>query len=158
MKKVLAVLLLAAGAVAAPCSWGEDKLGDVTDMQALRNSLRTDERAFVAATMKFSDAEAKKFWPIYDNYQRTVLSADRRRTRVLEDVVGTDRPLNDVYAKTLANELIAADDGEMKARRTLQSRLLRALPPRKVARFMQLESKIRAVEAYDIAAAIPLVK
>jgi hypothetical protein len=34
----------------------------------------------------------------------------------------------------------------------------RILPPKKAARYLQLESKIRAVQAYDIAANIPLVK
>ena len=35
---------------------------------------------------------------------------------------------------------------------------MRALPPRKAARYLQLESKIRAVEAYEIAQALPLVR
>ena len=35
---------------------------------------------------------------------------------------------------------------------------MRALPPRKAARYLQLESKIRAMQDYDIAKAIPLVK
>ena len=35
---------------------------------------------------------------------------------------------------------------------------MRALPAKKALRYLQLESKIRAVQAYDIAQAIPLVK
>ena len=35
---------------------------------------------------------------------------------------------------------------------------MRALPPKKALRYLQLEAKIRAVQAYDIAQAIPLVK
>jgi hypothetical protein len=34
----------------------------------------------------------------------------------------------------------------------------RILPPTKAARYMQLEKKIRAVQAYDIAATIPLIR
>jgi hypothetical protein len=34
----------------------------------------------------------------------------------------------------------------------------RVLPPKKAARYLQLESKIRAMQAYDIAAGIPLVR
>jgi hypothetical protein len=55
------------------------------------------------------------------------------------------------------------DEAEVKARRTLQNRLMRAvpsriLPPKKAARYLQLESKIRAVQAYDVAATVPLIK
>ena len=47
---------------------------------------------------------------------------------------------------------------EIRARRGLQNRLLKALPPIKAARYLQLESKIRALQDYDIAATIPLVR
>ena len=91
-------------------------------------------------------------------YQRTLNSADTRRNKAVIDVVGMDRPMSDPYAKILASELIQTDEAEIKARRTLQNKLMRALPPRKAARYLQLESKIRAVEAYEIASSLPLVK
>jgi hypothetical protein len=53
---------------------------------------------------------------------------------------------------------MAADEAEMKARHTLYRRVARALPPKKAARYMQLESKLRAVQAYDIAIAFPLIR
>jgi len=34
----------------------------------------------------------------------------------------------------------------------------RVLPPKKAVRYLQLESKIRAMQDYDIATGIPLVK
>ena len=40
----------------------------------------------------------------------------------------------------------------------MHNAVLKALPTRKAARYLQLESKIRAVQAYDIAAAIPLIE
>ena len=51
----------------------------------------------------------------------------------------------------------AIDDSEAKARRTLRNRLMRALPPVKVARYLQLEDKLQAIREYDIASAVPLV-
>ena len=153
-----AILLALTLVLAAPAAGAADKPGDVTDMEALRSAVRADKRDFVARTLQLSDAEGRKFWPIYDQYQRARANADERRTRIIVDIVGRDRPLSDAYAKTLAGELMAADEIEVKARRTLQNRLMRAVSPRTAARYLQLESKIRAVEAYDIAASLPLVK
>jgi len=159
MKKNLAVAFaLVAATLIAPLSRAADAVADVTDMQALRSAVKSDKRAYVASVLKLNDAEAQKFWPIYDLYQKSLNLADRRRTRAIVEVVGTDRPMTDPYARSLATELIATDEAEIKARRTLQNRLMRALPPRKAARYLQLESKIRAVEAYEIAQALPLVK
>jgi hypothetical protein len=53
---------------------------------------------------------------------------------------------------------MAADEAEIKARRILQNRLMRTVSPRTAARYLQLESRVRAVEAYDVATSLPLLK
>jgi len=155
--KVAALVLFAAMLLAHPAR-GDDKAGDLTDMQSLRTAARADKKALVASVLKLSDSEAKRFWPAYDAYQRTLDMTNRRRVVALEGVLATDAPRSDLYARTFANEIIAADEGETKARRTLYNRTMRALPAKKAARYLQLEEKIRAVQAYDAAAAIPLLK
>jgi hypothetical protein len=127
-------------------------------MQALRAAVGADKRAFVASALNLTPAEAKKFWPIYDAYQRGLDVATRERIVAIKDLVGLDKPLSDPYAKNLARDLVTADEAEIKARRTLYNKVMKALPARKAVRYLQLESKIRAFQAYDIAIAIPLVK
>ena len=157
MKTQVAVLLFAVAAFGPSASWAQDTAG-ATEMSALRAAVKTDKKAFVASALSLTDAEAKKFWPIYDAYQRDLDLATRRRNVVVVDVVGTGKPISDLYAKNLANELLAADEAEIKSRRTMQNKVMRALPDKKAARYVQLESKIRAYQDYDIAVAIPLVK
>ena len=163
MKKNFAVVLFAAAMIAVQSAWAEDKIADVTDMNALRAAVRADKRAFVESTLKLTTLEAKRFWPIYENYQRVLNATNRRLALGVEAVVTLDRPISDLYARNLANELIASDEEEIKARRALHNRLMRGvptrvLPPNKAARYLQLESKIRAMQDYDIATGIPLVK
>ena len=158
MRTNVAAVLFAIVSMVAQCAFAEDKIADVTDMQALRNAVRADRKAFVASTLKLTNAEAKRFWPAYDAYQRTLDMANRRRVVAVESLIARDKPVTDLYARNLANELVASDETEVKARRTLHNRVMRALPPTKAARYLQLESKIRAVQAYDIAATIPLIK
>ena len=158
MKRLVVVLLLAAVAFAAFPAAAEDKIADVTDMQALRASVRADKKAYVASVLKLTDAESAKFWPIYDAYQRDMDLVNRERNIVIVDLVGADKPLSDLYAKSLAKEIVLADDMEAKSRRTLYNKLMRALPAKKAAQFLQLDAKIRAVQAYDVASTIPLIK
>jgi len=158
MKKSVAALLFAVAVMAAPSVGAQGSVADATDMQALRAAVLADKRAYVASTLALTDAEAKKFWPIYDAYQRDLDLANRARNLAIEGLVARDKPLSDLYARNLLKSLFDADDAEIRARRTLQNRLLRALPPKKVARYLQLESKIRAAQAYDIAVTFPLVK
>ena len=157
MNMYVKAVLFAVAVIAALPARAQDTAG-ATEMSALRAAVKTDKKALVASTLNLTDTEAKKFWPIYDAYQRDLDLATRRRNVVVIDVVGTGKPISDLYAKNLANELLAADEAEIKSRRTMQNQVMRALPDKKAARYVQLESKIRAYQDYDIAVAIPLVK
>ena len=135
-----------------------DKAADVTDMQALRNAVRADKKAYVASMLNLTPEEAKKFWPAYDAYQRTLDLTGREKNVTIIEVIGQDKPVSDPYAKQIAKDIMLADETEAKARRTLYNRVMRALPPKKAVRYLQLENKIRAVQAYEVAETIPLIK
>lgn len=158
MSRCIAPLLFAAAMFATPIAWAEGSAADATDMQALRAAVKTDKKAYVASVLNLTDTEATKFWPLYTTYQRALDATARQRNNVIVDLVGQDKAVSDPYAKLLIKELIAADDAEIRARRSLRSGVEKALPPKKAARYLQLEAKIRAVQAYDIAMAIPLIK
>ena len=78
--------LRSTGSVAAPCASAEDKIADVTDMQALRAAVRADKKAFVASTLKLTVTEEKRFWPIYDEYQRNLDMTNRRRVVAIQQL------------------------------------------------------------------------
>lgn len=158
MKRTAAAFLFGIAMIAMGPCLAQDKVPDLTDMQALRTAINTDKKSLVESVLNLTPAEAKKFWPIYAAYQRSLDASDRRRTVVLEGLVARERPASDLYAKSLAVETIAADEAEMKARRTLHNRVMRALPANKAARYLQLESKARALQAYDIAVMFPLIR
>jgi hypothetical protein len=158
MTSKIRTIALVAMMLAAPALLAQDKPADITDMQALRTSLRTDKKALVTTTLGLTDAEAKKFWPIYDAYQRNLDTTNRRRVIIAEQLIGSDRAISDLLARTLANELIAIDELEIKSRRQLHNRVIKALPTKKAARYLQFEAKARAVQAYDLASAVPLVR
>lgn len=157
MKKLVAVACMALATFAGAPAWAQSRDAEVTDLKALRAAVKADKRAFVAATLDLTPAEARSFWPAYAAYQRSLDAANRIRTVALEGLIGRDRQMSDRYARNLAADLVASDEAEVKARRTLYSRVMRALPATKAARYLQLESKVRAADYYDLATAFPLI-
>jgi len=153
---VAATILLMA--LAAPLAVAQDRAIDGTDLQAMRQAVKNDKRAFVESLMKLTDAEAKRFWPIYSTYQQALDAGLRRRVVAMQGFMFRDAPVTNLAAKQYAAEMLAIDDAEVKARRTMRSRVMRALPAIKAARYMQLEEKIRAVQDYDAAAVVPLAR
>lgn len=156
MTNFLIALLLTLVA-AAPISGQAQAKIDYNDLTALRNAAKADKKSLVASTLQLTDAEAKKFWPIYDDYQRSRDSSDRQRVRAIEGVIASDKPVSDAYANSLAKDLLAADEAELRARRAMQNKLMKAIPAKKAAKYLQLESKLRAAQAYDIAGAMSLI-
>jgi hypothetical protein len=158
MKTIVLIVCVSMLSLFGQAVSAEDKIAEITDMQALQRSILTDKRGYVASMLQLTGAEARKFWPLYDAYQRDLDASNRRRVVVVERLIVLDKPISDLYAKTLAAELLASDDIELRARRTLQTRLMRALPARKAARYLQVESKVRAINAYNIASTIPIIR
>jgi len=56
------------------------------------------------------------------------------------------------------NEAIAIEDAEVKLKRSNVPRLEKVILGMKVARYIQIENKIRAIGKYELAAQIPLVE
>lgn len=157
MHKFIMAALLAAALAAQPAL---AQTTPANDLDAMRTALRTDKRAYVASNLALTPAQAKKFWPIYDTYQRALDGVARARAVTAESTLNRagDQPLSNLAAKAFVTQNLVADEAEMKARRKMFNAVMRALPAAKAARYFQLEGKFRAVQAYDIAQAFPLVK
>ena len=158
-KSTIATMLLAAAtALTSSAALAQGAVAEGTDLQAMRQVVKNDKRAYVESAMKLDAAEAKRFWPIYDAYQHSLDATLRRRVVAMQAFMFRDTPVTNLAAKQYAAEMLAIDDAEVKARRQMRSRVMRALPAVKAARYMQLEEKIRAVQDYDAAAAVPLAR
>ena len=64
----------------------------------------------------------------------------------------------DGTAKKLLDEAIAIELAEAKLKQTYAAKLGKVLPAAKVARYIQIENKIRAIIRYELAEGIPLVE
>jgi len=158
MKKTLTALLAVAILGASAPLLAQDKPADPAALQALREKLRTDKKAVVARNMVLTEAEAAKFWPLYEAYQKALAPINQKYNRAILDYVAAEGSMTDQNAKRLIGEVAAADEAEGKLRRSHFSKLSSAIGAKKAARYLQIENKIRALERFDQAAAIPLAQ
>jgi hypothetical protein len=130
----------------------------VDSMQVLREKLTADKKLLVAANMDLTEAEAKKFWPLYEEYQKDLAKINDQiaTTLVAYAKEYNADSLTDAKATQLLNQSIAIEESETKLKRAFIPKLAKALPGRKVARYMQLENKVRALVKYEIAGEVPL--
>jgi hypothetical protein len=136
----------------------QDKPAD--NMQILRDKIKADKKLLVATNMELTESEAKGFWPIYDEYQKDLQKINRRIVSLLESYASDfrNKSLTDDKAKKLIDEAIAIEIAEADLKSTYAPKLGKVLPVKKVARYLQIENKIRAVVKYDLAQGVPLVQ
>jgi predicted outer membrane protein len=141
-----------------PLGLAQDKPAD--NMQILREKLRADKKLVVATNMELTESEAKGFWPIYGEYQKDLQKINQRLAGLLESYAADFRgkSLTDEKAKKLIDEALAIEQAEANLKSTYAPKLSKVLPVKKVARYLQIENKIRAVIRYDLAQGVPLVQ
>ena len=152
----MAALLLAT-AFAAP---GFAQSQSTDNMQILLDKIKADKKLLVANNMNLTDAEAKGFWPIYDQYQQQLGAINKRLGDLILQYADAykNNSLTDDTAKALVDKLIAIQGDEVQIKKSFVPKLANVLPMKKVARYLQIENKIRAAVNYELAAQVPLVE
>lgn len=156
--RFIKVMILCVAALAAVPALAQDKSAE-TNMQILLDKVRADKKLVVAANMDLNEAEGKVFWPLYDAYQKDLQAINARlgKTILAYAEAYNQNALTDDLARRLTNEALAIDQDELRLRTICASKLNGVLTAKKVARYLQIENKIRAAIRYDLASSIPLI-
>jgi hypothetical protein len=128
------------------------------DMQILGEKINADKKLLVAENMQLSEAEAKKFWPVYDQYQNEMFILRMRSLNLVGNYAGSYDSMTNDIAKKLLDEYMTIERLRQKVRDAYLPKFRKVLPDIKVARFYQIENKISAVVNYELAKQIPLLK
>ena len=154
----LTVSVLAALTGFAVPAWTQDK--PANNLQIIHEKLKADKKLIVAKYMELTESEANKFWSVYEDYQKDLQKINERLVNLLQSYAADyrNKSLTDEKAKKLLDEWIAIEQAEAKHRGSYASKLLKALPGRKAARYLQIENEYRILVRYDLAATVPLVQ
>ena len=158
MKKVvLAVCCALALASTVTTAAAQDKPAapEITSAELLAR-IQADKRGIVARSMNLTPEEEKKFWPLYEKFQRELEVPQRAQTLALLDYIAAGHSLTDANAKRLTEQVLAAMLDEARLRQKHFGQLLKVLPASKAARYVQIENKIQAVVRYESARSVPL--
>ena len=157
--KLLHIVLLAAAALLALPAYAQDKPA-ADSMQFLREKLKSDKKDLIAANLPLTAAEAKGFWPVYEGYQKELAKVNDQIALLIVDYAKeyNAKTLTDAKARALLDRLLGIEETEVRMKRALVQRLAKVLPGTKLARYVQLENKVRALVKYEIAGEVPLAQ
>ena len=137
MMKIVVIVLAVLMGSALPATAQESS---DTNMEILKQKLKADKKLIVAGNMDLSEADAKKFWPVYDAYQKDLEQVNQKLGQTIKEYAEAFNkgPVQDNTAKKLLNEVLSLDEQETKLKRTYADKLEKVLPYSKVARYIQI--------------------
>jgi hypothetical protein len=130
-----------------------------TETELVRSAFRLEKKAVVADFLQLSDADAGKFWPIYEKYeQERVSSVGNRRVQLIEDYVKKYETMTDVTADKMVNESSAIQKKEVALREKYYGMVKKGVSGTVAARFYQIEDVISVATRMQLYDQLPMLQ
>jgi len=129
-------------------------------MEILRQKIKTDKKYIVSENLNLTDTEAKGFWPLYESYQKDLQKINQRISDMATTYIAADArgPISDQLSKKLVSDTLEIERAELDAKKAILAKVAKVLPSYKVAKYAQMENKMRALVKYELAVNIPLIE
>ena len=146
--------------LAGPAALAQDQPATAANRQILVDKVKADKKLLVAANMELTEQEAAAFWPVYESYQKEITAINGRIESAIRSYAEAynQGAVPDETAKKLLDDVLDIDADEVDLRKSYVSKFEKVLPAAKVARYYQIERKIRSAVQAELAEAIPLVQ
>jgi Spy/CpxP family protein refolding chaperone len=167
MGLVVAVVGLACLAVAsaqtpspsAPVAADKDqhRISD-QDIDLMRKDIRSQKKQLIAQNLNLTDAEATKFWPIYDQYTAELVKINNKKYATIQEYADRYGTLTDEEATKLMRQWMEVDIAAAQLRAKYLPIVSQAVGGRKGATFAQLDRRVSLMIELQLGSKVPLVQ
>ena len=126
-------------------------------IEAMRKDARAGKSDILGKTMKLDSAQAAVFWPVYKQYEAEAKLLGDERLGIIQDFAEHFDALDDVKAKALVDRQMVLEDKKLALQKKYKDEMMKVLPAKTVARFLQVDSRLNKLAELAVASEIPLV-
>jgi len=112
------------------------------DIQLLKSNLRTQKKQIVAANMDFTDAEAEKFWPLYNRYAADVAKIYDTKIALFQEYLENYDSMSGEQAESYLRRRAAVEEDIMQVRLRYLPEFRKVLTGRETALFYQIDWRL----------------
>jgi hypothetical protein len=128
---------------AVKTSASNDPQGSPDDfVDLLRKDIRSQKKQIIAENMELSDAEAQKFWPVYDQYAAELSKIYDVKIGLLKDYADNYSSMTGEQAENYIRKRAAVEQSIMQLRLKYMPAFSKVLSGRKTALFYQLDWRL----------------
>ena len=157
--RLLAVFVaaLSLAAHAAPPPQPNDNIYNY--LQLLRSDFNSAKVEIINRIMKLSEADAKKFWPIYHDYENELGKQAINRAELITQFVQSNRDgtFDNAQAKTMSRQWFKLQRARLDLLEKYHRKIETALSSLQAGQFLQIENQLALFVDITIAGEMPLV-
>jgi hypothetical protein len=128
------------------------------DFQLLRKDVRSQKKQIVAANMNLTDAEAEKFWPVYDRYAVDLAKIYDTKIALVQEYLDNYKTMTGDQAESYVRRRGAVEQQEvMQLRLKYVPEFRKVLSGRQVALFCQIDWRLELMINLQLAQ-LPLIE
>jgi len=127
-------------------------------IQLTRTAIDAERQAIITKAMDLTPEEMQRFWPLYRDYRLEAMKIGDRIVALISTYAENYENITDPVANQLLTEYVGIEKERARLKEEYLPKFKKALPPRKVVRFYQLENKLDIAILNEMAENIPLVR
>jgi hypothetical protein len=125
-------------------------------IELLRKDVRSQKKQIIAANMDLSDAEAEKFWPVYDQYAAELSKIYDKKIALLSDYAADYTSMTGEQAENYIRKRAEVEQSIMQLRLKYMPAFGKVLSGRETALFYQLDWRLGLAIDVELAH-VPLI-
>lgn len=133
----------------APLSEGE--------LALMRTDLRSEKKKLIAMNVNLTDAEATKFWPVYDQYVTEMRKWNDEFYHTIKDYADNNQKWTDAEAATFLEKWGKLQAEQVKTRQKYIPLIEKVIPAKKAALFFQIDRRLYSLMDLQVSTFLPLV-
>ncbi|MCZ6900161.1 MAG: hypothetical protein O7F74_07970 [Bacteroidetes bacterium] len=125
--------------------------------EMFKSMFNMEKKLMVENFMQLNDADAQKFWPIYNNYETERGDLTSRRIKVLKQYADQYSTLTDEQADVLMKEVFSIRKKDLALKQKYFNQIKKNMSAKTATSFYQLEEYIQTAIRYSLLEQIPFV-
>jgi chaperone required for assembly of F1-ATPase len=163
-KTLMVLALLAAPLVAASVEFTQEESFDSRELNfreyvaLLRSDVKAQRKNIVAQLMQFSDSDAAKFWPIFEQYDGELAKIGEGRVQLIVDYARNYENLTNDQADALMSKAFELEAQRVQLKKKYFDKMKAAVSAMQATKFFLIENQMQHIVDLQIPAGLPVVK
>ncbi|MFL6439983.1 MAG: hypothetical protein ACJ71Q_20600 [Terriglobales bacterium] len=128
------------------------------NIQLMRQDIRSERKKVVAANMPLTEAEAVKFWPVYDRYIADTMKVNDVRYALLKEYAQNYQTVTAEQSQNFIKRWLTLDQDNTQLRLKFIPEFEKVVSSQKTALFLQIDRRVGMMIELQLASQVPLLK